>query len=93
MTELCSECELEEIACRCPPPTASLMGLLRDFRNADADASANGTAYANGASKGAGTANGTAYAHGTAYANGASKGAGTATGTAIGEAAAADPDR
>ncbi|MDQ1415938.1 MAG: hypothetical protein QOF81_1551 [Acidimicrobiaceae bacterium] len=53
MTELCSECKLEEIACRCPPPTASLMGLLRDFRNADAAASANGTV--------------TAYAHGTAY--------------------------
>ncbi|MDQ1399432.1 MAG: hypothetical protein QOK20_1364 [Acidimicrobiaceae bacterium] len=60
MTELCSECELEEIACRCPPPTASLMGLLRDFRNADAAASANGTA--------------TAYAHGTAYANGTANG-------------------
>ncbi|MDQ1356725.1 MAG: hypothetical protein QOG44_1098 [Acidimicrobiaceae bacterium] len=60
MTELCSECKLEEIACRCPPPTASLMGLLRDFRNADADATAyaHGTAY--GASKGAGTATGTA---------------------------------
>jgi hypothetical protein len=46
MTELCSECELEEIACRCPPPTASLMGLLRDFRNADASAFATGEAAA-----------------------------------------------
>ncbi len=33
--ELCSECQLEMSDCRCPPATASLMGMLREFRDAN----------------------------------------------------------